>query len=1029
MQRGDVLEDRFDIEALAGAGGMGQVFRARDRHSGAPVAVKVLLGDIGSQGARFVHETRALSELSHPSIVGYVAHGSAGGGEPYLAMEWLDGEDLACRLERGGLTIDESVALAARVAEALGAAHARGIVHRDLKPSNIFLVGRRIDQVKVLDFGIARLASVTRLTRTGVIIGTPGYMAPEQAQNDRAVDARADVFSLGCVLFECLTGAPAFAAEHVMALLAKVLFAEPPRLRELRPEAPAALEQLVARMLAKDPAERPRDGAAVAEALRALDEGARASGSVPPKVALTRGERRTLAVVLIEADPAARISDDETLGKAEAEAHAAQALRRGAEAFEGRLEYLWDGSVAVSIGGAGLVTDQAAQAARCALWLRANAGGRAVALATGRGEFTGRMAAAEAIDPKLWAERRMQEIQLKQLGKRASERLARHVLGDGAGRDVIDRLVRLSEGNAFYLEELIRRAAEGRGDDLPETVVAMVQSRLGALDDGSRRILRAASVFGEVFWAGAVACLLGVAEGAMGVRERLEELVNRELVVKRKENRFPDEDEYAFRHALLREGAYAMLTDEDRVLGHRLAGEWLEQHGEQDPLGLAEHFERGGEGVRAGVHYLHAAEQALWGGDSATAIARIKRGLAGSIPDELRIRFLGILWEVHYWALEILDDALPYAEELVRVAERGSAPWSQGMVVKQLCSIQGGNDVEFVAMLGVLGETTPLPEAAGPWALGVLTGIYMLDLLGRCRDADSLIEKVAAVVRTVGDREPMASVLFHGVVAARIAYAEENPSKAIEHGEALSELAAAMGHVRFSETAKLMAGMNRWYLGVVEGVERMIMGVTLPDEEMGMASSLRPFVLAWLLADRSAFDEARLWAGRLVESGRSRQFPLDEGRGHWALAEVLRRAGELESADAEIHAALALLGMASPLDSPGALATLAALRLSQGRATEALAAAQDALGKYETMSACGFFRGAFLRLTHAECLEATGSRDAARKAIAIARERLLMIAEKVSNPEYRTSFLENVPENRRTLELARQWFGEGGAVS
>jgi tetratricopeptide (TPR) repeat protein len=220
--------------------------------------------------------------------------------------------------------------------------------------------------------------------------------------------------------------------------------------------------------------------------------------------------------------------------------------------------------------------------------------------------------------------------------------------------------------------------------------------------------------------------------------------------------------------------------------------------------------------------------------------------------------------------------------------------------------------------------------------------------------------------------------------------------------------------------------MNSWYLGVVEGVERTIMGVTLPDEEIALASSVRPFALAWMLADRGAFDEARLWASRLIESGRSRRLPLDEGRGHWSLAEVLRRAGELESAEAEIQAALAILRMASPLDSPGALATLAALRLAQGRTAEAVAAAEEGLAKYESMSACGFFRGAFLRLTHAECLEATGDHAAARAAIAKAREYILQVAHKIGNPAYRTSFLEAVPENSKILDLSRQWLGDGG---
>ncbi|HEX8108814.1 MAG TPA: serine/threonine-protein kinase [Kofleriaceae bacterium] len=206
MELADLLEERFEIEDRIQGGGMGEVFRARDRVSGEPVAIKVIASGHDPRGARFAREVRLLSELSHPAIVRYVAHGVTAPGVPFLVMEWLDGEDLRRRLEREPLTIGESVALAARVAEALGVAHARGIVHRDLKPSNLFLPDRRIDQVKVLDFGIARRDGLTHLTRTGTLIGTPGYMAPEQARSHEVVDARADVFALGCVLFECLTG-------------------------------------------------------------------------------------------------------------------------------------------------------------------------------------------------------------------------------------------------------------------------------------------------------------------------------------------------------------------------------------------------------------------------------------------------------------------------------------------------------------------------------------------------------------------------------------------------------------------------------------------------------------------------------------------------------------------------------------------------------------------------------------------------------------------------------------------------------
>jgi tetratricopeptide (TPR) repeat protein len=1217
------------------------------------------------------------------------------------------------------------------VAEALSAAHAQDIVHRDLKPSNIFLVDKRIDRVKVLDFGIARLESATRVTLAGTIIGTLGYMAPEQAGSERAVDARADVFSLGCVLFECLTGAPAFAADHPMALLTKLVFAEPLRLSDVLPTAPATLDALLWRMLAKNPAERPQTSAALAEALITL--GSHVGASVPalPTPSLTLNERRMLSVVIVGGE-ALRVSNNEptlpeglassnepTLSEDQANrnpptssergtismemvprealrAQMEQMLQQGAASWGGQLVQLRDGSVVVALGGAGLVTDQAAQAARCALWLRTRAHGRRMALATGRGDRAGRMPAAETIDraaemllsgaahpgdvlrdgiaidettarlldaqfdvrksargyalygeqepadvarmllgkatpcvgrdlelrtleqlfeecveepaaraaivtappgvgksrlaqeflrsvrargepvlvrtgrgephragsafgllsqlvrsacgiqdsepldvqrgklvarvdvrieaserqrvaeflgeiagtpfqdddslplrvarqdaqlmneqmcaafldflraeaaaspvllvledvqwgdrptvrfldlalrdlseaplfilalarpevyelfPTLWAEQSIQKIPLKQLGKKASEHLVRHVLGSTAERALVDRLVRLSEGNAFYLEELIRATAEGQHEDLPETVVTMVQSRLGALDDDARRILRAASVFGEVFWIGALAQLLGLAQRATGVRQRLEELANRELLVKRKQSRFPGEEEYAFRHALLREGAYVMLTNEDRVLGHRLAGEWLEQHGEQDPLALAEHFEHGKEGARAGLHYLRAAEQASQGGDSTAAIARAKRALAYDMPDELRTRCLGVLCELRYYSMDLQSDALPHAEEVLRVAPRGSGPWSQGMLVKIVCSIQSGDLAEFLALLTIAGQTSPAPDAASPWAICVATGIFLLDLLGRTRAASHLLEKLVAGIRTAGEPEPMASVLFHSILTIRMSYAEENPMQGLEHGEALSRIAGTMGQRRFVELGKIFIGANRWCLGALTDTDRMIMGVTLSDNDAGLASSYRPFVLAWLLADRGDFDEARPWAERLIEAGQTRRVPLDEGRGHWALAEVLRRAGQLDRADAELDAAFAILCPVSPLDQPGVLATLAALRLAQGRTTEGLAAAEEGLAKYEAMAACGLFRGAFLRLVHAECLWAAGHHEAARTAITRARERLFAIAAKISDPEYRRSFFEGVPENRKTLELARQWVG------
>jgi hypothetical protein len=221
------------------------------------------------------------------------------------------------------------------------------------------------------------------------------------------VDARADVFSLGCVLYECLTRSPVFVGEHAMAILAKVLFAEPPRARDLVPELPAALDELLARMLSKSPDERPRDGKAVADALSAISaSGAIEAGSSPSaggkrsksgrRAALTGSERSAISVVLVQGDKLPPEGETETT---DADYTAKSiVLRRGAEALGGSCGELWDGSLLVSIGGAAAATDQAAQAARCALWLRDHAPGRTVALATGRGEATGMMATGEAID-------------------------------------------------------------------------------------------------------------------------------------------------------------------------------------------------------------------------------------------------------------------------------------------------------------------------------------------------------------------------------------------------------------------------------------------------------------------------------------------------------------------------------------------------------------------------------------------------------------------------------------------------------
>jgi Protein kinase domain len=283
MQPRDVIAGRFEIERLAGSGGMGSVYRAIDRATGGPVAVKVLHGQTPDHVERFAREAQLLAGLHDPGIVGFVASGATPAGEAYLVMQWLDGESLSDRLARGPLSVAEAVAVGRRVAAALHAAHARGVVHRDLKPSNLFLPGGDLARVQILDFGIARVVEDARaLTRTGTTLGSPGYMSPEQARGGR-VEASADVFSLGCVLFRCLAGEPPFTGDPLSAMI-KAISDPAPLVASFRADVPPSLEALIQRMLAKQPAARPRDAAAVAVELGAIAECALSTAvpSMPP---------------------------------------------------------------------------------------------------------------------------------------------------------------------------------------------------------------------------------------------------------------------------------------------------------------------------------------------------------------------------------------------------------------------------------------------------------------------------------------------------------------------------------------------------------------------------------------------------------------------------------------------------------------------------------------------------------------------------------------------------------------------------
>jgi serine/threonine protein kinase len=264
---GQVLDGRYRVRALIGEGGMGRVYEAEHVEIGRRVAVKILnpvYTRTPDVVARFRREARAASKIGHPNIVDVTDSGTTADGSVYFVMEYLEGVELAAVISReGALDISRALHVGSQICRALAAAHSAGIIHRDLKPENVFLIVREgtADFVKVLDFGIAKSAEIEearteKLTHPGMAMGTPEYMAPEQAAG-RPADARSDVYAVGAILYEMVTGVPPYDGENFMEILTKKATSEPPPPRTLRPSLSESIEAVIMRAMARDPAARP----------------------------------------------------------------------------------------------------------------------------------------------------------------------------------------------------------------------------------------------------------------------------------------------------------------------------------------------------------------------------------------------------------------------------------------------------------------------------------------------------------------------------------------------------------------------------------------------------------------------------------------------------------------------------------------------------------------------------------------------------------------------------------------------------
>jgi serine/threonine-protein kinase len=297
---GELLGDRYELEELVGSGGMSSVYRAHDRLLDRKVALKILHEHHGVDEAsveRFRREARAVASVSHPNVVTVIDRGEQDGRQ-FIVFEYVEGENLKRLVEREGpLPVEQALELVLQIARGLSFAHREGLVHRDVKPQNVLLDGN--GTAKVTDFGIARSLDVHHgMTQTGTVLGTSDYIAPEQAQG-QSVDEQSDVYSLGVVLYELLTGKVPFSGENFVAVAMRHINEPPPLVRAVRPDVPPRVDAAIERAMAKRPADRfptmTAFGAELEACLSDLQTGTEWTQVIPPPTAPTRHRTRRIS--------------------------------------------------------------------------------------------------------------------------------------------------------------------------------------------------------------------------------------------------------------------------------------------------------------------------------------------------------------------------------------------------------------------------------------------------------------------------------------------------------------------------------------------------------------------------------------------------------------------------------------------------------------------------------------------------------------------------------------------------------------
>ncbi len=1279
------------MDSLIDSGGMGSVYRAYDLTDGRrSIALKVIRSglspsklELGSQVGTgtpldtqqlldsFQREAELLANLRHPSIVKYVCHGRTRSGEPYLAMEWVEGEDLKATLRRGPLTIQETLRLGLRLAEGLAAAHRVGVIHRDIKPSNILLPGGDVGQAKIADFGIAQFTQYVVVPG-----GTPGYMAPELHLERTHIDARADVYSLGLMLSRCLSAndSATGSRSNDEQATATVVDQNAPAIdgTTLGLSVPAELDELLRRMLSTDRNMRPAHGGVVASALQAvalrLDSGGKSvlsakeqqlvaiirvrfdDNSNPDQEAITdilsrfgavrrstddRGlvimlegrvsegdhtlraalcaleVRRVcntadLALVLGQMPPqtertlvaaAGRLllaADREKvphspgdrpilidprsanlfdvrfdlergqrvcrLSRARRELAAGRLLLgkpspwlgRGPQVERMLLEYL--DAVAVREPRAVLLQAEAGMGkSRLAqefisglengatpplVWIArgdpVSAGspfsllGQIIhdmaGIVAGESErvrrkklhiclaqfFNGpQLSRVEAFlgeiagtpyhsdfclpllvarqDPQFMAEQTRQawedliavvsssrplvivlddcqwgdlaslrycdnvlrsssshalmlvamarpgatmwstpetssrfvKVHLDRLNDESCAAFLREVLGEQVDPGLVRRLTRRSGGNPLHLEELARAVGQSGSEHVEDTISAMMQSRLLSLGFDARQILRAASVFGQVFWLEGVVALRREGSSAALVREWLDELIAQEIVVRRSSTRFPGQEEYEFHHLSMQEAAYGMLTAEDRRAAHRTVAHWLGAHGESNSYILAEHHRLGGDSEAAARCYAEAARQAFSRNEFEAVLEITERGLDCATDEEDRGVFVLLRAEVEGLSGRHAE-ASRSGFEAMKLLPRTSPHWLAAAGEASMASARAGDYDRVQEVVALIDDIDPVLIGGGVELLGLTAAAVPLAAAGHGSTAVSLLDSVERALYSVAERNPDAWGPFHsarglrGICTGELATALYEMEAAAREFESAGSLRNAWGH-------RAGAGFLYLELGMLARGEELLMEIISITEGVGLehTNAVAKHNLGRRIAEAGRTEEGRALEQSALEAFEAHDNPRMMGLTHSFLARIALREGDLIKAGEHARKGTRLLEKESG-SKIIALATLAQVLLRVDRGEEALNVARRA---YEQLQQLDLVQEgeSLTRLAYAEALWATGRVREALSAITEAEANLLERADKLGAADARQSFLDRVPENVAILRHAKDW--------